>query len=280
MNPAALLVGVLLPAAVAGAIFFAAWGLGSKAARADASAPAPAAAIAIGAAGMAGFGQLFGWQFLPRESWLWLLWVFPLAGLLGAVEAREGIPATLRFGLRLTLVAGALALVLRKVLWSTGGELQWQKLAIYGAVPLLLASLWRALLTPMGAVVGAGVLWLLTSATAAMLLFAGSLKLAQASGTAAAALGALAVACWLRPSPRGMAGAITPVAVVLSMLVFLGIEYGYAEYSPWLFALIALAPMFGASGLVRRHWARLFLIAIPVGIAVALAFRTYDTSAL
>ncbi|HUR29457.1 MAG TPA: hypothetical protein VM509_14805, partial [Planctomycetota bacterium] len=112
MDPQALLFAVLASAAVAGGWFLITWGLASSAARADATAPPSAAALAIGLAALAGFGLHFGWNFRPNESWRWLIWVFPLVGLLGALDARIAEKPFARWALRVALIAIAVVLVL------------------------------------------------------------------------------------------------------------------------------------------------------------------------
>ncbi len=278
MTPHDLLVGVLVPAVLVGGILLIAWGLATSAARADTNAPASAVAIALSLAALAGFGLLFGWEFQPRQSWLWMIWVFPACAALAGLESRSVTTPAVRWLLRVALVGVAIDLVLRKVLWPKGGELDFQKCALYFGVPLLVLFLWHAAIPRLGAALGAGALWMMASGTAAMLLFANSLRLAQIGGTIAAGLGALIVACWLRPSPSGMTGAITPVAVLLCTLTFTSLEFSSAEYSHWLFALVALAPCLGWLPFARKPALRLCLIAIPIAVAVVLAFRTYDTS--
>ncbi len=280
MSPFELLIGVLAPALLVGVILLIAWGLASSASRADSNAPASAVAIAISLGAMAGFGLLFGWEFLPRESWLWMIWVFPACAALAGLEARSVTTPSVRWLLRVALVGVAIDLVLRKVLWPKGGDLSFHKCALYFGAPLLVLFVWHAVIPRLGAVLGAGALWMMATGTAAMLLFANSLKLAQIGGTIAAGLGALIVACWLRPSASGMAGAITPVAVLLCTLAFTSLEFSSAKYSHWLFAVVALAPLAAMLPIARKSVPRLLLIAIPIAIAVALAFRTYDTSAL
>ena len=280
MDPKDLTQVVLAAAAVAGVILLFAWGLASSASRRDTSAPAAAASFAIGLGTLAGFGLLAGWNLQPRESWLWLIWVFPLAAFAGAYEAREAALPAQRWGARLLLVAVSIGLVLHKTILPSGGKFELQKAALYLGAPLAVMALWHYVLPRLGAGLGALALWLASSGTALMLLFAGSVKLLGIGAALAGGLGALIVACRLRPSPGGMAGAITPAAMILSALAFLSIEFSGAKYSPWLFAAVALAPLFGLTPFLRRPWMRAALIAIPIAAAAALAFRTYDTSAL
>ncbi len=279
MNPNDFLVGVLAPALLVGTLLLIAWGLAASAARADPNAPASAVAIAISLGALAGFGLLFGWEPQPRESWLWMIWVFPACAALAGLESRSVTTPAVRWLLRVALVGVAIDLVLRKVLWPKGGDLDFEKCALYFGVPLLVLGLWHAVIPRLGAALGALALWMMASGMAAMLLFANSFKLAQIGGTVAAGLGALIVACWLRPSPGGMAGAITPVAVLLCTLTFTSFEFASAKYSHWLFALVALAPLCAVLPLARKSLPRLCLIAIPILVAVVLAFATYDTSA-
>src|SRR6185436_4788170 len=113
----------------------------------------------------------------------------------------------------------------------------------------------------------------LATGTAGMLVLAHCINFGQIGGSIAGALGALIVACWLRPSPSGMAGAITPVAVFLSALVFLSFELAEPSFSRWSFALIALAPLLGIFS--AKPLVRLVLIAVPIVVAVAVAFHAY-----
>lgn len=279
MNPNDLLVGVLAPALLVGIILLIAWGLTTSAARADTNASASAVAIAISLGALVGFGLLFGLELQPRESWLWMIWVFPACAALAGLESRSVVTLAVRWLLRVALVGVAIDLVLRKVLWPKGGDLDFQKCALYFGVPLLVLGLWHTAIPRLGAGLGALALWMMAAGTAAMLLFANSFKLAQIGGAIAASLGALIVACWLRPSPGGMSGAITPVAVLLCTLTFTSFEFASAKYSHWLFALVALAPFCAMLPFARKALPRMLLIAIPIAVAVVLAFRTYDTSA-
>jgi len=276
VNPLDLLRGILVPGVLVGGALLLAWGLASSAARRDSDAPAAAAAAAPPLGMFAGLVLLFGWESVPKESWRWLGWLCLAVALLGAIESREKQSFGLRWGLRLAMVIAALALVLRKRLLHAGDDPEWAKLALYLGAPLAVIGLWRALLPRLGAVAGAGALWLLSAASALMLLFAGSLKFSLIAGALAGGLGALVIACWLRPSVSGMSGAIVPVAVLLSTLCFVGFEFCYAEYSPWLYLGLALAPLAVALPFVRSSGARLAALALPVISVLIVAFLAYD----
>ena len=279
MDPQELLLGTLAPAIVVGAILLIAWKLTSSAARADSAAPAWAASISIGLATLVGFGLVFHWNFQPNESWRWLIWVFPLAGVLGALESGPATTNALRWSLRLVLVSAATFLVLRKALLPFGDHLEFHKTALYIGATLAVIGLWHATLPRLGAVLGAATLWMLAVGMAGMFVLAAhSINFAQISGTIAGGVGALIVACWLRPSVTGMAGAITPVAIFLSALVFLCFEFAEVSTSRWTFALIALAPVLGSLPIARKPWTRFVLMVLPVAVAVGIAFHYYDTS--
>jgi len=280
MNPRDLLIGILVPGIVAATILFFAWKLASSAARRDKSASAPAAAIAVSLGSLAGFCALFGWNYRPVESWLWMIWVFPALALLGALEARASSTFLVAALLRIAACGVAMGLVLRKLILHAGPGVDTNRLALYVGTPVIAISLWRSVFPFLSAGVGSAALWMVSTASAVMVLLAHSMKLAQIGGALAGTLGALIVACLLRPSVKGLAGALTPVAVILSCLVFLSLEYSSMGYSVWLFALVGLAPALGVLPFVKKPWMKIALIAIPIAIAVALAFRTYDTSAL
>lgn len=281
MDPQEILIGTLAPAVVVGALLLILWGLGSSAARTDTAAPAAAASIAIGLATLVGFGLVFHWNFSPNESWRWLIWVFPLAGALGAIESHPTTTNALRWTLRLVLVAAATFLVLRKSLLPGGAHLDLQKTVFYIGAPLVLIGVWHATLPRLGAVLGAATLWMLAVGMAGMFVLAAhSINFAQICGSIAGGLGALIVACWLRPSAAGMAGAITPVAIILSAQVFLSFELAEFTTSRWTFGLVALAPVLGLTPIARKPWTRFALMSLPVAVAVGIAFHNYDTSVL
>jgi hypothetical protein len=276
MDPQDLLRGVLAPGALVGALLLVFWGLASKAARRDLQAPGAAAAAAIPWGMLLGMVLLYGFEVRPLETWRWMDWlciaIAPLAALAAQFQAREH----LRRGLHVAMVAAALGLVLRKRIFPDSGAIAWDKLALYFFAALFVIALWRRLLPRLGAVGGAAALWFLASATAAMLLFSGSLKFAMCAAALAGALGALLAACWLRPSLSGMSGAIAPVALLLSTLVFLGFEFAYSPSSPWLFLGIALAPAVLFVPLLRNNTMRGIGLAIPVCTVLNCAWRAYS----
>ena len=277
MDPLTLGLGILAPAILVGAFLLIAWGLASRAARQDVQASASAAAFAVPLGMLLGLLFLFGYEKIPSESWRWLPHVCLLLALLCAFEARAQASQGTRWAFRLAIVAAAVGLILRKRIWPAGGDLELGKLGLYLGTPLVVIAVWRTMLPRLGARGAACALWALAVAMSAMLLFAGSLKFALAGSALAGALGALVVACWLRPSVSGMSGAIVPVAVLLSVLAFLGLEFTYANYSPWLFAVIGLAPLLAWERLARnRTWLRTALIALPIVVALVLAFRGYQ----
>lgn len=279
MNPLDLALGILAPGVLVGCVLLVSWGLASSASRRNPKAPAPAVALVLPLGMLLGLVLLFGWVSVPRESWRWLGWVCIAIALLGAFEAREGLPRGARWALRISMVLVILGCLLRKRLLPSGADPQWVKLALYFSSPLVLIALWRALLPRLGAVAGAGALWFLCVATQLLVLFGGSLKFAQAGGALAGGLGALVVACWLRPSVVGMSGAIAPVAVLLSSLAFLGLEFSFAAYSPWLFLAPALAPLLLAVPFLKSNGARLLAMALPVVVALVVAYRAYTAEA-
>jgi len=113
-----------------------------------------------------------------------------------------------------------------------------------------------------------------------VLLYAGSLKLAQLAGALAACLGVATLIGWWRPLLSLARGAVPVVAVLLSGLWLAG--YFYAEALASSVGLLALAPLavcFTATEAWQRlpNWLRnlLFLAAllVPVALAVTLAIR-------
>ena len=278
MDPTQLLPGILAPAAVVGVFLLIAWGLASQASRRNQDAPGGAAAFALGAGALAGFVLLHGFQPKPTESWLWMVWVYPAVAILGALEARPALPLFARSLVRVLLIGGALWLVLGKRLWPASGEIDFAKSGLYLGSALAVSLLWSAVLPQLGAALGASAMWLASTAVSALLVFAGSVRLAGLAAGIAGGLGALIVACLLRPSARGMAGAILPAVVMLSMLAFLSLEFSHAAYPPWIFALVASAPLLGLCAPAARPFVRLALVAVPVLVAVGWGFSTYEQS--
>jgi hypothetical protein len=277
MNPAEMLQAVLVPAAVVGVVLLALWGLGSAAARRTSDASAPAAAFSVCAGAMAGFVLSFGWNPKPVDSWKWILWLFPAAALLGSLSSRRDASTVTRLGYWTLLALAATGLVFRRVLLPSGGEFDLDRAALFVALPVALTALWSTVIPALGAGLGASALWLVASATALLCLCAHSLAFTQTAASVAGALGALVVACLLRPSASGLAGAVAPVAVLLSTLSLCAVVFARPYYSRSLFVLVALAPFGGLLPAGGRAWLRFLYIAVPVAVAGALALRTYDT---
>lgn len=235
-------------------------------------------AAAIGGGYAAGHAKSVGWPSLPPgDATHWLLFSALAAIVLGFCYgvSRDGwIARSTRVTSFLVLILGTLLLVLTpkfKYGWTAGQGALW-------VAALTLAA------SVMGWAVDAAVhnrsnkftlLWLLAigGGTSVALAISGSMLLGQLAAVLAAAVFGLIVA--------SVAGAITERAIVPGIAaVFSGLiacGYFYAEL-PWTSALLlVVAPVLSlvvrGETTTRREILRAIVVAVPVGAAVALAFR-------
>jgi hypothetical protein len=120
---------------------------------------------------------------------------------------------------------------------------------------------------------------------AALLLFGGHLRLAQLVVAMSAALGGVALVSFRRASgERVRAGLARWCATTLALFALAGHLYGFASYSAWLWALVALglfAPVIASIDPLRqRSFALRFALAallalVPIGVAAAIAYSAY-----
>lgn len=232
-------------------------------------------AVAIGGGNAAGHAKSVGWPSLPPgDATHWLLFSALAAIVLGFCYGVGWIARSARVTSFLVLIVGTLLLVLTpkfKYGWTAGQ-----------------GALWVAALTLAASVMGWAVeaavrnrsnrftlLWLLVigGGTSVALAISGSVLLGQLAAVLAAAVFGLIVA--------SVAGAITEraivpgIAVVFSGLIACG--YFYAEL-PWSSALLLVtAPVLSlfvrGEATTRREILRAVIVAVPVGAAIALAFR-------
>lgn len=239
-------------------------------------------ALGVAAGFVVGFHATTGWPAVPpRESHQWLLVVLlPVAVVVTALAVGPGVPRWLPWGLRVAVAFGGPAVLLQSYLrytWSMRDAAVW--LVGLGMAWLVLWALLMRL-SPRRSV-GAALPWalvLVAGATGLTIALSGSQTLGQYGLALAGALagGAAVATLWRRALPA--VGAIDVATVLLAGLWLNGVFY--AELT-WLnAALLAVSPAMlwlGEVGPFRggRPWrqvtARLVGVAVPAGLAVALA---------
>jgi len=275
MEPSLPLLGVLLPAALAGLVLVLGWRLHR---RGSAVAPAWVAGLATGAAAVSGHALRFGWQWAPRESWRWLGWITCTAALLGMLES-----CAAKHPWRWIARAGVTWIGLRLVLgykleraWAGFEGQAW--LAGLCAAVLCAWWLWERGLGALASRPGALLLWSVWSLGAVMLLFAYSARLAELGGAICAGLGALAVACFLRPRASPMA-ALPVVLIGFACLSVLAVLQGKPDFHPAWFLLLFCAPAaIVVTAKAGRPWLGFGLALIGAMAAAAIAWRSYAPS--
>jgi hypothetical protein len=293
---------ILAPAVAAALILGLLWSLYSHAARKSGPGIAWAAPLAVATAAALGYALLEGWPAYPKESWQWLAWITVAGGVLGIVESliggqrrgtRERPPEgshRSRAGLwsmRIPLLAACATCLLLRVAKTSDGSFDVAHVALdVGAV----AIGWFVLATAIpahGPRVGAIVLCVVATAATPLFVFSGNARFAYLSAALCSGLGALSVACWLRPSPRALTSALTPAALLLGLLCVSAREFGYARFSPAWYGAVAIAPALAL--LPGSRWipiaseplrviARLAVLGAVLGVAVMVAWNTYDPS--
>ncbi|MBI3271104.1 MAG: hypothetical protein HYZ53_19020 [Planctomycetes bacterium] len=290
-----ILLGILLPAVVAGLALLVAWrpwrrgggAGGGGAGHAEAAAGAWGGALGFGCGYVA--GQLAGVglpAFPPRESMDWFPWIAFAAALLGLLEASGRGPAWLRWGLRAALSVGAIRLVLApEIAYRAWGV--WESSAWVAGLAVAGLLVWSGLeaaarRAPAAALAPA---WVVAGTAVALVLAqSGNAKLGQAAGSLTSAVGAAMVLSWLAPAASFSRGGVPVLAALFPALLVVGCtnNYGEAPTASFLLAAAALpAPLAGIlllrSTPGRPSWKHALLNAavtlVPAGIGVGLALR-------
>jgi len=275
-----LILGVLIPAVVSGAVVVAA-ALLRRGGRAG-------AASVVGASG-AGLGFLagcvaFGWVPLrPVESWHWIAPLAAMGTAAGVIEAVGRRWGWWAWALRLGVPALAGWLLVPE--WQEG---RWWWAAGLGVVALVLTWSLRAVAPrPGGALrlVTGGLVLLVAAGASAVLVQAGIAKFGQLAAALAAAIGGtvvLSLALARRSDLPDTAGMAPVWGVVLTGLLFNGWFHTYSDVPGAAFALVIVSA--GAVGLTGKPapkylegwWvplAQASAALAALGAALLLAFR-------
>jgi hypothetical protein len=274
LTPNMILLGVVVPAAVAGVTLLTAWRLGGT----EASRGRWGGAVGLGSAYAAGHWGIFGWPPFPAiEATQWIVYVVLVAAALGLLESRIELTTAPRWTLRVALVSASLWLWLRPLV-----DYAWEpvqavtRLVLLG---LLALAFWAELelVSPRLARGSSWLVLLLVSIGSALALaLSGSLALGQLAGVLCAGLGAGFVAALL-PGGRRAEG-LPVVAVALAGLWLVG--HFYSELPATSALLLAAAPL-AALALPQRTLTgrsaalipalRVAAVLLPIAAAVALA---------
>jgi hypothetical protein len=239
-----------------------------------------AGAIAIGAGYIAGHVLVAGWApFPPRSATHWLFW-FAVIGVIAAAA-----DALVRPNGRIRLVTWAIicTIACRLVLqpkfsyaWSTAEGWLWVFAIALGVVGLT-CTLYLIERRSIGPATLFSVTTVLCAGICVALMLSGSLLLGQLAGV----LTAIAVTCFLLilavRAPFHPSGAAAPLSLVCAGLLLSG--FFYAELPAASALLLALAPASALLPLGKENspWRalafRVAVVAVPVAIAVALAFQ-------
>ena len=245
------------------------------------SASSCAGAIAIGVGYGAGHIIVAGWPlFPPRSATHWLFW-FAIIGIIAAVA-----DALVRPKGRVRLVAWAIICMIacRLILqpkfsyaWSAAEGWLWV-FAIALGVVVLTCCLYLIERRPLGPATLFSVTTVLCAGTCVALMLSGSLLLGQL----ASVLTAIAAICFLliiaMPALFQPGGAVAPLSLICAGLWLTG--FFYADLPAASAVLLAIAPalaLLPGGGKNHSRWLELAcrtgLVAIPVVVAVVLAFR-------
>lgn len=281
----ALLLGVVLPAAVAGGV----WGLAISLGRLRSSTPLllGGGALALGGGYIAGHWALLGRPpFPPVQARDWLAYFAVACILVGWVEALPRSPLGLRWLVRLLFSAAFLILLLLPMArhsWTKPQSLLW-----LGGLTLTLLLFWAALDGLARRLSGRMLAFLglmVAGASAGVLLFSRSAMLGQLAGVLAAALGASWGVSWWAPHLSLARGAVAVMAPLLMGLWLGGYFYAQMPLPSALLLLVAL-PLGWVGELKALNrlapWQRLsFLllaVLLPLALALAFAFRASQAS--
>jgi len=269
-----VLLGVLLPAVLAGVLLLAlrraAWATGAG------------SALAVGGGYAAAHLLQRGWRgFPPAEASDWP-WVAAVAGaLLGASGLTRRGAAPLRLALRL-LASGGLAWCVLAA-WRRGVDASTARaaVALLGAGTALAWSVLE-LRQPEPGWFAPALLALTAAGAAAAIGLSGSAKLALLTGGLCGVLAAACVAAALRLGPASSAGAAPPAALVLAALLLVAAHYselplraaGLVGAAP----VVALLPRAALGTRGRRAWLDLVLLALAAALLATAVKLALDAS--
>jgi hypothetical protein len=269
-----MLPSAALGAAVAGALLF-------VFARWWKSASRCAGAIAIGAGYFAGHVLAAGWSpFPPRHATHWLFWFAVIGGIAAAADALVRPKGTVRLVAWAIICTIACRLILQpkfRYAWSAAEGWLWV-FAIALGVVILTCCLDLVERRPFGPATLFSVTTVLCGGTCIALMLSGSLLLGQL----ACILTAIAAACFLLiivlPAPFHPSGGAAPLSLICAGLWLSGLFY--AELPAANALLLALAPATALLPVGKESYSqwrmlacRIALVAVPVALAVALAFH-------
>ncbi|MCI0341765.1 MAG: hypothetical protein L0216_11560 [Planctomycetales bacterium] len=280
ITPSMFLLGVLLPALVAGLAIVLAVVPARPASERGERRRAWAVPLGLGAATLVGHWGVTGLPSVPpAESTQWLFVIAAAATALGLAEALRPVSFGWTWALRSVVVVSALALLLRPILRSTWGPIEGPLMV--AALAIGASASWAILDRLADRARGPGfplALSVLAGGGAVAVGLSGSQLVAQLAGALAAALGAAASVAWLSP---GLAWSRSAAAVPALVLPALWVEGRFYSELPWSsLALLALAPGFALAGAVgplgrlgprAGALAQAGLTSLPVAAAVALA---------
>jgi hypothetical protein len=275
----ALVLGLLVPAAVAAAAWGAGWRPWSR--RAEPVAGGMwSGAVAMAAACVAGALQVAGWTGIPpllAEGWLPILAV--AGGIAGLATGPFPRAAPAARGL-LAILAVALVLTRRRDIWSPGEALLWHLPLIAGAFAIHASIDVIAARRPGPAIPATMGIW--TAGAAGALALTGSLKYGQLAAVPAAAMAVAAAAAAWKPGFTLGRGAAAVLAPWTAALVVCG--YFYSDLPAGAALLLGVSPLalwIGEAALVTRRrpgvaaGVRLGVVTLPVAIALAIAAAAY-----
>jgi hypothetical protein len=240
-----------------------------------------AGAIAIGAGYIAGHVLAAGWSPFPAHSAThWLFW----CAVIGVIAAATDALVRLKGAIRLVTWAIICTILCRLILqpkfsyaWSAAEGWLWVFAIALGVVALT-CCLDRIERRPFGPATLFSVTTVFCAGTCIALILSGSLllgELASVLTTIAGTCFLLIVALTKRFHPSGAAA---PLGLVCAGLWLSG--FFYAELPPSSTLLFALAPAAALLPLGKENWSpwrglvfRIAFVAVPVAIAVALAFQ-------
>jgi len=245
------------------------------------SASRSAGAIAIGAGYVAGHALAAGWSpFSPRSATHWLFW-FAVIGVIAAVaDALVRPKGTVRLVTWAIICTIACRLILQpKFSYAWSAAEGWLRVfAIALGVVVLTCCLDLIERRPFGTATLFSVTTVLCGGTCVALILSGSLLLGQL----ACILTAIAATCFLLiialAAPFHPSGAAAPLSLVCAGLWLSG--FFYAELPVASALLLAVAPAMVLLPVGKEscpQWrvlaCRIALVAVPVAIAVVLAFH-------
>jgi hypothetical protein len=268
-----MLPSAALAAAVAAALLF-------VLARWWKSASRCAGAIAIGAGYIAGHVLAAGWApFSPRSATHWLFWFAVIGVIAAAADALVRPKGTVRLVTWAIVSTIAFRLILQpkfNYAWSAAEGWLWVFTIALGVVGLT-CTFNLIERRPFGRATLFSVTTVLCAGTCIALMLSGSLLLGQL----ACVLTAIAAICFLLiiavTTPFHPGGAAAPLSLVCASLWLSGSFY--AELPAASALLLALAPVGVLLPLGRENppWrilaCRIAVVAVPVAIAIALAFQ-------